>query len=371
MPLQEIKRLLIVSDLAAPQVNGVVRTLDNLLIQFKKIGIDAELLTPHSFRTIGCPGYPEVRLSLTTAKRLESMIRAFNPDALHIATEGPLGWAARKAALNNGWQFTTAFHTRFPEYAQARLGIPGSWLYKILRKFHSASSAVFTPTTTIKNNLSKNGFFNVVQWTYGVDHSIFYPRQVQKPINVKEPVFLYVGRLAVEKNIEAFLNLDLPGQKWVAGEGPLQLELLHNYPHVRYIGMLTQDALAQLYSQADVLVYPNRTGTFGLVMLEAMACGLPVAAFPVSGPLDVIGESAGGVLDENLQRACIKALRLSRTLAAARASEFSWVSAMQSMADHLVWLKNPSPDDIFDQASERLDSRSASSLYSSAVVTKT
>ena len=156
MPLQEIKRLLIVSDLATPQVNGVVRTLDNLVVQFKKIGIAAEILTPNKFRTIGCPGYPELRLSLTTAKRLESMIRAINPDALHIATEGPLGWAARKAALNNGWQFTTASQTRLPEYMQARLGIPGSWLYKILRKFHSASSAVFAPTTAIKNNLLKS-----------------------------------------------------------------------------------------------------------------------------------------------------------------------------------------------------------------------
>jgi len=371
MPLPEIKRLLIISDFAAPQINGVVRTIDNTILQFQKIGIDVELLTPEKFKNIPCPGFPGMRLSLTTSKRIELIVREINPDAMHIATEGPLGWAARKAALNNGWQFTTAYHTRYPEYAYARFGIPTSWIYKLLRKFHSASSVVFAPTPTIKKNLIQNGFFNVVQWSHGVDHSIYYPRPVQKPINVKEPVFLYVGRLAVEKNIEAFLSLDLPGQKWVAGVGALELKLLHKFPSVRFIGLLTQDGLAELYSQADVLVFPGMMDTFGLVMLEAIACGLPVAAFPAPGPLDVIGDSAAGVLDENLQRACIKALRLSRAHAVERASEFSWESAMQCMADQLVWLKNPSPDEIFDQASARLDSRSAKSLYSSAVATKT
>lgn len=371
MPIREIKRLLIVSDAAAPQVNGVVRTIENSIRYLKTIDISVELLTPERFKSLPCPSYPDIRLSLTTSKRIASIIREINPDAMHIATEGPLGWAARRAALKNGWQFTSAYHTRFPEYVHARIGIPTSWIYKLLRRFHSASSGVLAPTPTIKKTLLENGFRNVIQWTHGVDHSIFYPRGNQKSINLQDPVFLYVGRLAIEKNIEAFLKLDLPGQKWVAGEGPLQLELLHKYPSVRYIGVLSQDALAELYSQADVFVFPSLTDTFGLVMVEAMACGLPVAAFPVPGPLDVIGDSQGGVLDDNLHRACIKALRLGRHKPLQHARTFSWGTATQRMADALVWLKNPSPDEIFDQVSERLDSRSARSLYSSETATKT
>ena len=368
MSLPVIERLLIVSDAAASQVGGVARAISHSIAQLEKMGIAVELLTPAKFKTLPLPLYPEMRLSLTTSKCVETIIKEMNPDAMHIATQGPLGWAARKAALKNGWQFTTTYHTHFSEFMHARLGIPASLIYKIFRKFHSASSGVLAPTPTTKRNLSKNGFFNVVQWAQGVDHLTFYPRSIQKSINTHEPVFLYVGRLAIEKNIEAFLKLDLPGQKWVAGEGPLALKLLHNYPSVRYLGVLTQDALAELYSQADVFVFPSVTDTFGLAMLEALACGVPVAAFPVAGPLGVIGESCAGVLDENLHRACIKALRLSRFSAVARAKSFSWETATQSMIDTLVWLKNPSPDEIFNQASKRLDTISVKSVYSPDVV---
>ncbi len=359
MPSPEITRLLIVTDAAAPQVNGVVRTIDNTNIHLKRMGISVSMLTPDSFKSFPCPTYPEIRLSLTTSTHVEKMIRAFNPDAMHISTEGPLGWAARNAALRNGWRFTSSYHTRFPEYVHARIGLPVAWSYALLRKFHSASSGVLAPTPTIRQNLINHGFVNVVQWTHGVDHQIFYPRPVFTLTHSSRPVFLYVGRLAIEKNIEAFLKLDLPGQKWVAGEGPLKSALQRKYPSARYIGVLSQDALAELYSQADVFVFPSVTDTFGLVMVEAMACGVPVAAFPVPGPLDVIGDSDAGVLDENLQRACMKALKLSRSSATAHASHFSWEIAGQHMAQALVRLIPPTPDQIFEELSEQFTTRSA------------
>ena len=356
MSSTEIKRLLIVSDAAAPQVNGVVRTIGNSVTQLNKMGIAVEMLTPDQFKSVPCPTYPDIRLSLTRPRYVEQLIREINPEAMHISTEGPLGWAARKAALKNGWKFTTAFHTQFPEYVHARTGIPVSWGYALLRKFHSASSAVLAPTPTVGRNLIKRGFTNIVQWTHGVDHQIFYPRLALKPTHSNTPVFLYVGRLAVEKNIEAFLKLDLPGEKWVAGVGPLQSALQRKYPSVRYIGVLSQDALAELYSQADVFVFPSLTDTFGLVMVEAMACGLPVAAFPVPGPLDVIGVSSAGVMDENLQRACMKALKLSRNMAISHASTFSWEIATDLMARALVRMLPPTPDEIFEKVSQQLTS---------------
>jgi glycosyltransferase involved in cell wall biosynthesis len=352
----EIKRLLIVSDAAAPQVNGVVRTIGNTITQLNKMGIDVDMLTPDQFKSVPCPSYPDIRLSLTTSRHVEKLIRDLKPDAMHISTEGPLGWAARNAALRNGWQFTTAFHTRFPEYVHARIGIPVSWGYALLRKFHSASSAVLAPTPTIGQNLIKHGFTNIVPWTHGVDHQIFYPRPVLKLTHTSSPIFLYVGRLAVEKNVEAFLKLDLPGEKWVAGVGPLGSIIQKKYPTARYIGVLSQDALAELYSQADVFVFPSLTDTFGLVMVEAMACGLPVAAFPVPGPLDVIGASAAGVMDENLKRACMQALKISRNVATMHARTFSWEIATQLMVQALVHRIAPTPDEIFEKLSEQLTS---------------
>ncbi len=338
----EIRNLLIVTDAAAPQVNGVVRTIGNTKDQFEKMGIKVDLLTPERFRTVACPSYPEIRLSLTTSKSVERLIESFNPDALHVSTEGPLGWATRKIARRRGWSFTTAYHTRFPEYVHARTGIPTPWIYNIFRRFHSASSGVLAPTRTIKDNLLLNGFERVVQWTHGVDHGIFYPRIDQKPVDLKNPIFLYVGRLAIEKNVEAFLKLDLPGQKWVAGEGPLEQELKRKYPHARYIGVLSQADLAGLYSLADVFVFPSLTDTFGLVMLEAMACGLPVAAFPVAGPIDVIGDSPAGVMDHDLQKACMRALSIKRETAIAHAKTYSWEIATRQMQDALVWMR-PDP----------------------------
>jgi glycosyltransferase involved in cell wall biosynthesis len=319
-----IKKLLIVTDAWQPQVNGVVRTLGNTRSQLEALGIEVEMLTPLSFKTLPCPSYPEIRLSLTTRGRVQQMIEAINPDALHIATEGPLGWAARGAALKRGWAFTTAYHTRFPEYVNARIGVPLSWSYALFRRFHGAAGSVLAPTPAIVEDLRTRGFRHVVHWTRGVDHAIFYPRIEQKPPNKNNPIFIYAVRLAIEKNVEAFLRLDLPGEKWVAGEGPMTASLKKKYPNARYIGVISQNELAHLYSQADVFVFPSLTDTFGLVMAEAMACGLPVAAFPVMGPIDVVGQSGAGVLDEDLRAACLACLDVSRDRAIARASQYTW-----------------------------------------------
>lgn len=319
-----LKKLLIVTDAWQPQVNGVVRTLGNTRDQLQCKGMTVEMLTPQTFTTLPCPSYPEIRLSLTHAGQVKRIIEEINPDALHIATEGPLGWAARRAALKQGWQFTTAYHTRFPEYVKARIGVPLDWSYALFRRFHGPASAVLAPTPAIVEDLRSRGFGQVVHWTRGVDHEIFYPRIEQKPIRKENPIFLYAGRLAVEKNVEAFLKLDLPGQKWVAGEGPMAASLKKKYPEARYIGVISQDALANLYSEADVFVFPSVTDTFGLVMVEAMACGLPVAAFPVPGPIDVVGDSGAGVLSDDLRQACLDCLDVEREQAIKRASHFTW-----------------------------------------------
>ncbi|MCC7225885.1 MAG: glycosyltransferase family 1 protein [Burkholderiaceae bacterium] len=341
--LSEIKRLLIVTDAAAPQVNGVVRTIGNTTRQLEAMGIEVQMLTPERFKTVACPSYPEIRLSLTTSRTVERIIEEINPDALHVSTEGPLGWHVRRIALRRGWKFTTAYHTRFPEYVHARTGIPAAWIYKVFKRFHGAASAVLAPTPTIRDNLILNGFERIVQWTHGVDHDIFYPRIEQNPVNKQNPVFLYVGRLAIEKNVEAFLKLDLPGTKWVAGVGPAEQDLRRKYPGAKYIGVLSQDDLARLYSEADVFVFPSLTDTFGLVMVEAMACGLPVAAFPVPGPLDVIGNSGAGVMDTDLRAACLRALEIPRERAIAHAKTFSWEIASRKKLNALVWMRGNEP----------------------------
>jgi glycosyltransferase involved in cell wall biosynthesis len=324
-------RLVIVTDAWRPQVNGVVRTLMNTAACLESMGVEVNFITPALFRTLPCPSYPEIRLAITGSRRIEQMIQRFKPDALHIATEGPLGWAARRAALRNGWTFTTAYHTRFPEYVHARTRLPMGWLYAVMRRFHAPATSVLAPTQDIIDDLKFRGFANVAYWTRGVDHKIFFPRIQQSPPDAANPIFLYAGRIAVEKNIEAFLSLDLPGEKWVAGDGPLMADLKRRYRDVRWIGVVTQHELAMLYSQADVFVFPSKTDTFGLVMVEAMACGLPVAAFPVAGPRDVVGESGAGVLDEDLRSACLRCLEIPRTRAIERAGAFTWQAATQQL----------------------------------------
>lgn len=265
---------------------------------------------------------------------MRERIEQFAPDALHISTEGPLGMAARSYALKHGLPFTTAYHTRFPEYVQARFGIPLSATYRFLRWFHGPSRAVMAPTPVVKQDLEKFGFGNVVLWTRGVDLDIFHPME-SKVLNSARPIFLYVGRVAIEKNVEAFLALDLPGSKWVAGEGPALAELKSRYPEVNYLGVLSQAELAKVYAAADVFVFPSRTDTFGLVLLEALACGTPAAAYPVTGPIDVLGDGGAGAMRDDLREACLDALKIDRGAARAWAERFSWRAASEQFASHL------------------------------------
>lgn len=335
---QRSLRIAIVTDAWRPQVNGVVRTLTETKRQLEAAGHTVEMIAPECFTTFPCPTYPEIRLSLAGTKSVGRLIDAFAPDAVHIATEGPLGWAARGACLARKLPFTTAYHTRFPEYVQARIGAPLSWSYAVLRRFHSAASRVMVPTPTVKADLEHWGFANVVLWTRGVDLDLFRPGRRDR-LATTPPIFVYVGRVAVEKNVEAFLSLDLPGSKWVVGEGPAMATLKARYPEASYLGVLQQTELAEVYSAADVFVFPSKTDTFGLVLLEAMACGTPVAAFPVTGPLDVLGDvppaQSGGAMDDDLRAACLRALEIPRERARAHAMRYSWAECARQFADHL------------------------------------
>ena len=327
-------RILLVTDAWEPQVNGVVRTLKTTARELTSMGHEVRFLTPLEFRTLPCPTYPEIRLSLFPQAKVNRTIREFDPDVLHIATEGPLGMAARRFALRHDFPFTTAYHTRFPEYVHARLRLPLSWSYAWLRRFHGPSRAVMAPTQVVVDDLKSNGFSNVRLWSRGVDQDIFRP-QPSKRLDSEPPIFLYVGRVAVEKNVEAFLGLDLPGSKWVVGTGPALDRIRERYPKANYLGVLEREDLASVYAAADVFVFPSRTDTFGLVLLEAMACGLPVAAYPVTGPRDVIGDSRAGVLHEDLRTACLEALKLRREDALARAKLFTWRAATEQFFGNL------------------------------------
>ena len=329
-------KILIVTDAWDPQVNGVVRTLKSTRRELEKLGHQVDVLSPLEFTTIACPTYPEIRLSLAPRARVAERIRAASPDALHIATEGPLGLAARGFARRQKVRYTTAYHTRFPEYVKARFRVPLSLTYRFLKWFHAHSEAILVPTRVVKSDLEAYGFLphRVVLWSRGVDLDVFAPGRALEH-ELRPPIFLCVGRVAVEKNIEAFLELDLPGTKWVAGEGPLLATLKRKYPEVRFTGVLNQTELASLYNAADVFVFPSRTDTFGLVLLEAMACGCPVAAYPVTGPVDVIGDSPAGVLDWDLCAASLAALQIDRTLPRQHALHFSWETCSRQFLDYL------------------------------------
>jgi glycosyltransferase involved in cell wall biosynthesis len=340
-------KILIVTDAWEPQVNGVVRTLKSTQRELERLGHVVELLTPLEFRTLPCPTYPDIRLSLFPRRQVNRRIDAFAPQAIHIATEGPLGLAARAYALRHGLPYTTAYHTRFPEYVQARTRLPLSVTYRFLRWFHGRAEAVMVPTEVVRRDLVAAGFpaEKVVLWSRGVDLEIFRPGP-EMPHDLKHPVFLCVGRVAVEKNLEAFLDLDLPGSKWVAGDGPALESLKAKYPKVRFTGVMTQVELASLYNAADVFVFPSRTDTFGLVLLEAMACGCPVAAYPVTGPVDVIGTSPAGALDEDLRAAALRALSIPRASARAHAERFSWEACTRQFLAHLHPIVVGGGDDV-------------------------
>ena len=350
-------KIVLVTDAWQPQVNGVVTTLVELVRELAAAGHQVEVIQPGLFRTRPCPGYDGIDLAVSPAAELARRLDAFQPDAIHLATEGPLGWAGRRYCLKRRLAFTTAFHTRFPEILHAALRIPVSWGYALFRHFHRPSAGVMVPTQGVLEMLQRRGFRNLKPWTHGVDTKLFQfhpqPRNDAPLGPLCRPVALFVGRVSYEKNIDAFLSLDLPGCKVVCGVGPVLETLKKRYPQVHWLGLLPRDELAKVYAAADLFVFPSRSETFGLVMAEAMACGTPVAAFPVDGPLEVLGRPAlagegrlGGALHEDLRQACYRALSVPRAQARMRALDFSWKKASELFASHLVSAREDPASDV-------------------------
>jgi glycosyltransferase involved in cell wall biosynthesis len=329
-------RILIATDAWAPQVNGVVRTIETLRDELLGMGHAVEVIGPDRFRTVRAPSEPSLRLAVLPGRRLAPMVDAFGPDAVHLATEGPLGVAMRRLCLRRGWPFTSCYATKFPEYLKARLYVPERATWGALRWFHRASSGVMVATPSLYKELVAKGFSNIRSWTRGVDLDLFRPIDGAN-LGLPRPVFAYVGRVAIEKNIEAFLSLDLPGSKAVIGDGPARVALEKRFPEARFFGAKFGEELAHAYAAADVMVFPSLTDTFGLVLLEAMACGTPVAAYPVTGPRDVVGDAPdAAALDPDLRAACLRALGLSRSAARAHAEKYSWRRCAEIFLDNLV-----------------------------------
>ena len=326
-------RLLIATDAWRPQINGVVRSLEHMADEAPRFDAEVVFLTPERFRSIPMPTYGEIRLSLATPRAAARHMAALEPSHVHIATEGPIGFAARRACMGDGRSFTTSYHTRFPEYLSARAPVPRRWSYAALRRFHNAGRGVMVSTPSLERELKARGFERIMRWTRGVDTELFRPRPYSV-LDGPRPISLFVGRLAVEKNIEAFLGLDLPGTKVVVGDGPARADLERAHPNARFLGALSGETLAAVYASADVFVFPSLTDTFGIVLLEALASGLPVAAFPVTGPLDVVGASGCGVLDWDLGRAVLGALQVPTDRCRAYGETFTWTeSARQFFAN--------------------------------------
>jgi glycosyltransferase involved in cell wall biosynthesis len=327
-------RVLIATDAWHPQVNGVVRTLTSLAASAQKLGVDVEFLSPEGFPSVPLPTYGEIRLALPGKREIARRISAAKPDAIHVATEGPIGCMVRAYCLGRRLPFTTSFTTRFPEYIAARAPIPESWGYAVLRRFHSAATSTMVSTVSLAAELRRHGFQNLRMWSRGVDTEMFAPDRAL-PFDLPRPIFLNAGRIAIEKNLEAFLSLDLPGSKVVIGEGPQEAELRRRYPDVTFLGLRKGLELAGLMAAADVFVFPSLTDTYGVVQLEALASGVPVAAFPVTGPKDVIGGRAVGVLDHDLRAACLGALGISREACRAFALTHSWEASTRQFIGHI------------------------------------
>ncbi len=333
-------KIALVTDAWQPQVNGVVTTLVELVRQLQDRGHEIVVIHPAQFRTRPCPGYPDIHIAMWPGRRMAVLLKAAHADAIHIATEGPLGWAARRHCLRHRLPFTTAFHTRLPEILNAALGVPLCWGYGLLRRFHRPSAGVMVPTRGVLDMLVRRGFANLREWTHGVDIRLFgfvgQPEDSPELGHLARPLSLFVGRVSWEKNIDAFLELDVPGSKVVCGVGPLQRNLRARHPNVHWLGVLPRAELARVYAAADVLVFPSRHETFGLVLLEAMACGTPVAAYPVDGPMQVLGDSGAGAMDEDLGRAWQAALKVPRQRARQRAEAFAWSRAADGFVGFLV-----------------------------------
>jgi len=316
-------RIAIVTDAWHPQVNGVVTTLGKTAAVLGEAGHEVVVINPGMFKTFPCPTYPEIRLAMLPGRKIRELLDAFAPDAIHIATEGVLGWSARAYCRKNGLRFTTSYHTRFPEYVRLRFPIPLRFTYAFMRRFHSAATRTMVVTDGLRAELTQYGFRNLALWFRGVDTEIFRPR-AKEFLSDQRPISMFVGRVAVEKNIEEFLKLDLAGTKYVVGDGPALPDMKTRYPGVRFTGYKKGEELARHLAAADVFVFPSRTDTFGLVMLEALACGLPVAAYPVTGPQNIIQQGVTGFLSEDLHEAVQEALQLDGRRCRAFAEKFSW-----------------------------------------------
>ena len=331
-------RILIATDAWRPQVNGVVRTLTSLARAAATLGAEIEFLTPDGFPSMPVPTYPGLRLALPNRGEIAQRIEAASPEAIHVATEGPIGWCTRAFCLRRKLPFTTSYTTRFPEYVSVRTGIPGSWGYAVLRRFHAAGAMTMVATNSLREELRGRGFAHLGAWGRGVDTKLFNPGEPAQ-LDFPRPIFAVVGRVAVEKNLEAFLSLDLPGTKIVIGDGPQKAELEHRFPSAKFLGEKTGNDLTSHIAAADVFVFPSLTDTFGVVQLEALACGTPVAAFPVTGPLDVIADHPVGALDNDLRAACLRALTLSRATCRAFALAHSWESSAKQFLGNLAVFK--------------------------------
>ena len=340
-------RIALVSDAWAPQVNGVVRTLMTTVEQLRAQGHAVDPIMPDQFRTVPCPSYPEIRLALGSGRAVAARLQAAQADAIHIATEGPLGWAARRWCMDRGIPFTTSFHTRFPDYVAMRSRLPADWFWPIVRRFHGPASRIFAATETLADELAERGLPQTHRWSRGVDLTLFGPDGAPLPAltSIEGPILLSVGRVAVEKNIEAFLAADVPGTKVVVGDGPARSTLEKRFPQVIFTGALHGERLAAAYAAADLFVFPSLTGTFGLVMIEALASGVPVAAFPVRGPIDIIGATGRGMfggrarigaLDEDLAAAIRLAMTADRAACAAEGRHYSWERCTGQFLDGLA-----------------------------------
>ena len=328
-------RIVIATDAWAPQVNGVVTTLKQTRDHLEREGHDVLMITPEDRRTVPLPTYPEIRLSILPGRAIRRELEAFDPDCVHIATEGSIGFAVRRYCKRRGIPFTTAYHTQLPEYVRARFPIPLRWTIGLLRRFHGPAVRTMVPTESMRQTLIERGFSDVVIWSRGVLTDVFSP---DDPVvyDLKGPIWVYFGRIAIEKNIESFLDLSLPGSKVIIGDGPDRERLMKAYPDCHFLGYKFGRDLARHVAGADVFVFPSKTDTFGVVMLEAMACGVPVAAYPVTGPMDVVRPGTTGCLDTDLTVACSRALELNRQDCRQYAESRSWSRATRQFVSNLA-----------------------------------
>jgi glycosyltransferase involved in cell wall biosynthesis len=330
-------RILIATDAWHPQVNGVVRTLDTTTRLLREMGHTLEVVEPSAFARVPLPFYPEIRVGLPRPGRVDERVRRFRPDHVHISTEGPIGWLVRRYCRLRGWNFSTSYHTKFPEYLRQLVGVPEGAAYRVLRRFHNRSAALMVATPSLEADLQARGFTAPIRrWSRGVDLTLFRPRDA-KPGDYARPVLLYVGRVSAEKGIEDFLRLDVPGTKLVVGDGPARAELERRYPMAKFLGYRRGQELADCYAAADLFVFPSKTDTFGIVLIEALASGVPVAGYPVTGPIDIITRPELGALHADLGQAVAAALRSGEPRACAEEGRrYTWENCTRQFLANLV-----------------------------------